>query len=1121
MTHPESSRDRLAALSPAQRQRILERLRTKKLAQRTPLVREPHRGRPVAASFQQQRMFLHEQLNPGVPAYHMPLVVRLRGPWQADLIEFAINHLVARHEVLRTVYSADGAGCWQRILDAVHIELPYRRVHPGKGLSVEEAARAAAQTWILEPFDLERGPPLRALILALGPAEHLLVLALHHIAADGWSLGIIAQEIAEVYLSRIEKREPRLPDLPVQYADYARWQNAALGSGQFDSSIAHWRAELDGAPSEVSLPIDSVEKPGEQRSDRLPWRLEAREWRAVQACAERLQTTPYVVLASAFKALLARYTGQPDVILGCPVANRSLSEVLGNVGLFVNNLILRTRVTPHQSFESLVASVRLTAARAWEHQALPLEKVAEVASTSGPLLKVVHVRSMLVLQNTPFPNIELEGLEFEGVEIGTGATDHDLVLSLREQEGALVGDFHFRATLWGQQTASRWLEAYHSLLLEACLSPRESLARLTSPGAQQLEALTRWQGSTVERGDADNVVTRFRQRVAEAPAAQAMRSGKESLTYGELDRHSEQLARELIQNGITQESVVAVQLERSFQMVVALLGILKAGAAYLPLEPDWPERRVAKVLESAACPIMLVRAEAPDAVKPRIRVLRVGASRDRASGHESHMRDVLAQQACYVIYTSGSTGQPKGVVNTHQALLNRLLWKQSTFPIRAGDRVLFKTPYTFDVSVWEVFWPLICGATIVLSGPGGHREPDYMARLIAEEGVDVCHFVPSMLGPFLDAVQRAPAPDKLRTLITSGEALSPALVRRVWSILPRCQLFNLYGPTEAAIDVSCWSAIPTAELTVVPIGVPIENTKLWVLDEDMDLQPIGVWGELFIGGMGVARGYLGDGRQTAERFVPDLFSGPGHRLYRTGDRARWRPEGTLEFGGRLDHQVKLRGQRIELGEIETRLQSLEGVAAAASALVPRSQDSEILAWVVPCPGAKLDARELRSQLRRELPDAMLPSEVYFLDALPQTDNGKLDRRRLTEPNRSGGARSAARMPRTALERELAELWSAVLGRDVPALGESFFEVGGHSLLLIRLAARIDEQLGHSIPLRWMYDAPTIEGIAAALVAAALQQRFPELDPAQLEALEALSPEALESQLRSSPTGMDV
>ncbi|MFD7992205.1 amino acid adenylation domain-containing protein [Streptomyces mexicanus] len=882
---------------------------------------------PVPLTFQQLRLWFLDRLVPGSPAYNIPVALRLTGPLDVAALRTALTGLVERHDVLRTTVAQVEDG------EPVQVTGPARPVAlPVEAVAGEEELRALVDAEARAPFDLAAGPLYRFRLLRLDAADHVLLLTWSHLVADGWSAAVFSRELSALYRGAAEGRPVRLPPLPLRYADYAVRQRETMRGERLERLLAHWKRVLAGAPAVLDLPTDRP-RPAIQsfRGDAVHFALPADLTARLKELAGATDTTLFMVVLAAFKTLLHRYGSGSDLVVGTPIANRGDTELEGVFGFFANTLALRTSLAGDPSFRELLGRVRSVTLEAYAAQDLPFEKLVDElgldhrSTSHNPVFQVMYAHN-----NTPAPTTELApGLSAASLHGNTGAAKFDLWLSTAEVPDGMRGVLEYATDLFDRASAERLIGHLRTLLEGVTQAPDTPLSRLPLLAAAEREQLVHGWNATDTAHDGTRLLHRLvEEQVARTPEAVAVVHAGRSLTYRELNAWANRIAHRLARHGVGPESVVAVAAERSPELVAALLGVVKAGGAYLPLDPSYPRERLAHMLRDSRAGVLLVQ-EAVRGVLPPFDGTALAL--DGADGEPEHDPDVAVRPdgAAYVIYTSGSTGLPKGVVNTHEGIVNRLRWMQDAYGLTARDRVLQKTPYSFDVSVWEFFWPLAQGARLVSAVPDGHRDTRYLAETIAAEGITVVHFVPSMLRLFL-AERDVPRPAALRLVVCSGEALPYELQQECAARLPGVRLENLYGPTEAAVDVTRWSCRPGDPRELVPIGSPVANTRVHLLDAALEPVPVGVPGELYIGGVQVARGYLARPALTAERFVPDPFAAePGGRLYRTGDLARRLPDGSIEFLGRVDHQIKLRGLRIEPGEIEEALRAHAGVRDTA------------------------------------------------------------------------------------------------------------------------------------------------------------------------------------------------
>ncbi|HEX7314138.1 MAG TPA: amino acid adenylation domain-containing protein [Pyrinomonadaceae bacterium] len=1075
---------RIANLSPEKR-KLLERLMKQERVAVARAVIMPRRDDdgPPPLSFAQQRLWFLQQLEPESPAYNLPSALRLTDALDTDALERSLGEIVRRHESLRTTFDIVGGQPRQFIADARPVRL---NVTDLSGLPADEreaASQRLVEEEIRRPFDLARGPLFRASLFRLGEREHTLLLVMHHIVSDGWSMGVLVRELSTLYAAFRQGTEPELTELPVQYADYAMWQREYLSGEVLEEQLRYWREQLGGGLPALELPADRP-RPAVRsyRGAEMPIGVDARLTEGLRALGRENGATLFMVLLAAFDVLLYRYTGRTDVVVGTPVAGRNRREVENLIGFFVNTLALRTKLDGPVSFRELLRRVRETTVGAFAHQELPFERVVdelrpERDTSHAPLFQV-----MFALQNASDDELELTGVGVEELEAETGAAKLDLRLSALEFDGLSIS-IRYSTDLFDAPRIRLMLEHYRVLLEGVVAAPDASISSLPLlTEGERRQLLVEWNDTARAYPSEKCLHQLCEEQAARTPEAVAVIFEREELTYAELNARANRLARRLRALGVGADTRVGVMLERSTELVVTLLAVLKAGGAYVPLDSSYPRERLSFMLEDAACPVLLTQRRLLDGLQAgRGQVLCVDDPAAFVGFDDEDLAPLTTpDNLAYVIYTSGSTGRPKGAMNTHRAIVNRLLWMQEAYQLTTDDRVMQKTPFSFDVSVWEFFWPLLTGAALVVARPEGHRDSTYLADLVLERQVTTLHFVPSMLQVFLEE-PRVPLCKSLRRVISSGEALPYALQQRFFA-RSGAELHNLYGPTEAAVDVTAWHCRRDAEGTAVPIGRPIANIRTYVLDEHLNPVPVGVAGELHLGGVGLARGYLNRPGLTAEKFIPDPFSPePGARLYKTGDLARHLPGGELEYLGRIDQQVKLRGFRVEPGEIESVINEHPSVRECVVVLSEEGGDRRLVAYVVGGAGSRPEAGELRAHLCARLPEYMVPADFVMLDALPLSPNGKVERVALPAP---GAARADARheyvAPRTPTEAALAEMWAEILRVERVGVTDNFFELGGDSIKGAVFINRLQDRLGEIVHVITIFNGPTVGQLAAYL-----------------------------------------
>lgn len=1033
-------------------------------------------------SFAQARLWFLDQLEPGNPAYNIAFALRLKGLLHPTVLESSINEIVQRHEALRTTFALVNDQLIQVIAPSLFLSLEVvdcQEIPASKRES--EVGRLTTQA-IQQPFDLTQNSLLRAKLLCLDQQEHILLLTMHHIVADGWSAEVFLQEMAAIYTALLTNSRSPLPKLPIQYKDFAYWQRMWLQGEVLTTQLTYWQQQLAGATT-LQLPTDRPRPTvqtyrGAQESLELPTTLTG----ALKDLSRQQGVTLFMLLLAAFQTFLYRYTGQDDISVGSPIANRNRDEIKGLIGFFVNTLVLRTYLGGNPSFKELLGRVRQVALGAYTHQDLPFEYLVEALQPQRDVSYTPLFQVSFTLRNAPqIP--EIPGLELSPLRVESLASQFDLSLAIEITESGLIASFEYNTDLFEAATITRMLGHFQNLLEGIVANPEQRLEELPILSAiQQHQLLVEWNDTQVNYPSVC-VHQLFEAQVEKTPNAIALVFENQQLTYRELNNRANKIAHYLQQLGVKPDVLVGIYMERSLDMVIGLLGILKAGGAYVPLDPAYPQERLAFMLADAQVPLLLAQQHL---VIPPLQTQVVYLDIDvqaltTAQSQENPVSPVKPENLVYVIYTSGSTGTPKGVMNTHLGLCNRLLWMQDAYQLTASDRVLQKTPFSFDVSVWEFFWPLFTGARLVLAKPEGHQDSAYLVQVIAQQQITTLHFVPSMLQVFLEEPELEKC-NSLKRVICSGEALLVALQERFFSLLD-AQLHNLYGPTEAAIDVTFWNCQGGSNQRIVPIGRPIANTQIYLLDQHLKPVPVGVPGELHISGVGLARGYLNRKELTEEKFIANPFSNePRARLYKTGDLARHNPDGTIEFLGRIDHQIKIRGFRIELGEIEAVL--VKHPAVREIVVLAREEqhtDKQLVAYVVPNQNHTPTTSELRNYLKGQLPEYMLPAVFILLDALPLSPNGKIDRRALPAPQ--GLRPSLAEVyqaPHSELERAIASVWQEVLNLEKVGINDNFFDLGGHSLLLVQVNHKLQEFLPQNLSIIELFKNPTINSLTKYL-----------------------------------------
>ncbi|MDX2391908.1 amino acid adenylation domain-containing protein [Streptomyces sp. DK15] len=1044
-------------------------------------------ARPL--SHAQERLWLLHQLDPRTPAYNEPLVYRVRGDLDVPALRTALRHLAERHEILRTslVPVGDGERPVQRVESPARVDLAVEDLRGEGSAAAEAAAAQRIRTDLATPFDLAAGPLFRATLLRTGDRDAYLLLTFHHVVTDGWSTGLVLGELGEAYGAALHGR-PAAPAgaLPLQYADFAAWQRGWLEGGAGEQQLAFWERELAGAPEVSVFPADRPRPPvqsydGGHVRFGLPSALGAR----VVAASREHDVTVYVMLLSAFLLTLHKYTGQRDVVIGTPIAGRHHPDVDRLVGFFANTVPFRSRYEDRASFAEYVRTVGGTCVGVLDHQDVPFEQIVQRLNLQGVTSHSPLVQTVFAYQDHEEQELSLDGVRTEPVAVNGETSRFDVTLFVtRRPDGSFDCDLEFSADLYDRATAERLVTHFLGLLDQVLDAPRTGLAGHRLCTAAERDRLAAWNDTSAEFPADRCLHALVEDQVRATPDAAAVVLGDVELTYAELDARANRLARHLGRLGVEPDDVVGLCMDRSPELVVGLLAILKAGAAYLPLDPEAPRARLTQITADARAQVCLTlghqAANAPEVAH----LVRVDEDREAFATLSADRPDVAVtpRNLVSVYYTSGSTGAPKGVASTHEGWVNRMVWMQKQHDLRPGETVLHKTTLTFDDSALELFWPLMYGGRIALIEPGLHRDPQAVLAAATAYGTVLLQTVPSMLNLLMDGVTPAEraALSALRNTVSSGEALTPAAVRRFRETMPGA-LHNTWGATEVSIDstIRTCDASDAEDAGAVSVGAPFDNNTVHVLDPAFNPLPPGVTGDLYIGGLGLARGYLNDPVKTAQAFVASPF-GDGVRLYRTGDQGYLRQDGSIKFTGRNDHQIKIRGMRVELGEIESVLREHERVQDAVVVAQRTAAGHYRLAGYVTGREAEADpdVESLRRHLAQWLPDHMRPPFLLVMDRLPLNANGKVDRHRLPDPAQNAGRADVGRAPLDGpVQRAVAEIWCEVLELDEVGPDDNFFDLGGHSLIATKVTGRFRARFGLELPLRTVFAAPGLRGFA--------------------------------------------
>jgi amino acid adenylation domain-containing protein len=1085
------------ALTPELREQLTERkseiiafLRRSTLGTDPTLETIPLRPRQtdLPLSFAQARLWFLNHLEGESATYNIPMAFALTGDLNVVALEKSVQTIVERHEVLRTTFELANDTPIQVIHEVAHLNIPVIDLQSlptaEQNSRVQQFVTEAAQ----RSFNLSKDSLLRVTLLRLAEQSHVLMVTMHHIISDGWSMGIFLQELSLLYRAFGANEPSPLAPLSIQYADFAHWQRQWLQGEVLERQINYWKQKLAGAPPLLELPTDRP-RPAMQRfrGQSTPFHLSTDVTQPLKAFSQRSGTTLFMTLFTAFATLLYRYSGQEDIVIGSPIANRNRSQIEPLIGFFTNTLALRTQFHGNPSFSQLLEQVQRTTLEAYDHQDLPFEKLVEELKPERSLSYSPLFQVMFVLENGPDRALNLPGLTLTSLETKNVSAKFDLMLSLAETETGLQGNWDYNSDLFDHSTIERMVGHFQTLLSSIVANPDQLIAQIPLlTAAEQQQMLIEWNHTQVDYPLDQCFPQLFEAQVQRTPDAIAAVYQNQQFTYQQLNDRANQWATVLVQQGIGSETLVALLEERNLNFLTAMLAVFKAGGAYLPLNPQHPSDRIAQVLQQSQVPFLLSSqrwqslVETLDTCPQTLWVERL----DSAPGCVDNLPVRCSPDSlAYVIYTSGSTGTPKGAMLEHRGMLNHLLAKVDALQLSATDRVAQTAAQTFDISIWQFLCPLLVGGRVEIVPQSMVSDPAQLLSLVEQRSISILEVVPSLLLMLLQHLELTGVKislKALRWLLLTGEALPPALCQQWFEIYPEIPLLNAYGPTECSDDVThhLLHQSPQSDWFTIPIGYPLPNTQLYVLDSWLQPVPIGVAGELYVGGAGVGRGYLHSEMLTSKAFIPHPLV-PGQRLYKTGDKVRFRADGSIEFLGRLDHQVKLRGFRIELGEIETILCQHPEVQAAV-VLVREDQPGQfqLVAYVVADSTADVAPQSLRQFLQKKLPDYMLPQAFVRLDALPLTANGKVDRKALPIPEVS--VRTDFAGPRDALELQLMQIWEEVLQVQSIGIRDNFFDLGGHSLLAVSLMARIQQQFGKKLSLAMLFQSPTIAQLATLL-----------------------------------------
>ena len=1076
--------DRIAGLSPEKREALQRLLRRSGVDVVPPGIRPRS---PTAAdlplSFAQRRLWFLDQMEPGRSFYNVVDSILLDEPVDPAIVERSLNEVVRRHEALRTTFEKRHHEPVQVVAPGLELALDVRDFRAGPAGERDAAAARFSTDFAERPFDLAHGPLLRAALMRTNDEVCELLLSMHHIVSDAWSLDLLERELRALYLAFSRGRPAPLPPLPIQYADFALWQRDWLRGDALASQVAYWTRVLAGAPHVLDLPIARPRPPAPTYRGAAQSRLvSAHVAQALRALAQREGATLFMTTLAAFNVLLARYTDQHDIVVGTPVAGRNRAETEPLIGFFVNTVVIRTDLSGDPTFRTVLRRTRAVCLGAFAHQELPFEMLVEALQPDRDLSR--NPLFQVTFQCSSVSGVDDEGPGRDGAvpDVQPTTAKFDLTINVWDGGGALRVQADYSTDLFDDAAVTRLLQHFERVLGRVAEEPEATVASLSLlSDDDRRRAIEEWNQTATPYPRESSLGELFDRQAAATPSAIAVSCGDETLTYGELNARADTLARRLRALGVGPESVVGLFMERSTEMIVGMLGILKADGAYVPLDPEYPAQRLAFMVRDAGIGVLVTEtdraASAPDVECAVV----VDASQPSAAGEaRALLGTATAESAAYVIYTSGSTGTPKGVVVTQRAVA-RTVCGTNYLQLGPGDRVAQASIAAFDAATFEIWGALLNGATVVILPRDVLLLPERLGELLRHLRITTLFVTTAVLNQVAARAPRAFA--SLRCLLFGGEAADAGSVRQILDRGAPQRLLHVYGPTEST-TFAAWhpvEAVP-AEAVSIPIGRPLANTEIYLLDARQQPVPVGVVGELCIGGDGLARGYLHDARRTAERFVPSPFgAAPGRRLYRTGDLAKYLPGGAIEFVGRRDGQVKIRGHRIELGEVEALLREHPQVHDVVALCRQDARgDKRLVAYVAARPGHELGVSGLRAHLARLAPAYMMPSSFVTLAELPLTPNGKIDRAALPAPEHVALPPADAGGIRTPTEETVARIFAAILQVKAVSADANFFELGGHSLLATQVVSRVRETCQVEVPLRAVFTAPTVGALAAII-----------------------------------------
>ena len=1085
--------ERTKNLSPAKRALLELRLKKQqKLHPQIPPLVPQLRSEPTPLSFAQQRLWFLHQWNPTSTQYSLVVAYRLTGSLQIEALQRTIDTLVERHESLRTTFSLEGETPHQHIQPAQSGYLSILKLSPEEKERGEARAMHLLQEEVRKPFDLSQGPLFRPTLIQIAPEDHILILVLHHIITDGWSMQILYKELSLLYRDFAVHKPSSLSPLPIQYPDFAIWQRTWLQGEVLNNQLIYWKNQLRGMPPYLEILSDLPRPPiqshkGAARTITLPAQLT----KALHRISQEQGCTLFMTLLTAFKVLLSRYTGQSDIVIGSPIANRTQQELEGVIGFFVNTLALRTKIHNNLTFCQLLGQVQKVCLDAYTHQDLPFEKLVEELHPPRDPSRSPLIQILFQVQNATSPPTTFPELEVKRLKIATTTSKMDLNFSIVEHPEGLTGHMEYDTALYQERTIIDLLAHFQILLDGIVNNPDQMIAELPLLSTDEGTTITEVWNATIRPYPHDCCIHQlFDSQVAQTPEAIAVICNHEQITYRQLQSLATLLGHHLQQLGVQVESRVGLYVERSLETIIGILGILKAGGTYVPLDPTYPTERLAYMIRDAEIDIILTQGHLRDTLLSilnkqkdvshrTIHVLSLDS--DWILGLDLarpfHVPHTQPQILAYVIYTSGSTGQPKGVEVSHAAVA-RLVFGQEYIPFSDKEVFLQLASLSFDAATLEIWGSLLHGARLVL-WPNQTLSVDTIKEVLQEHQISTLWLTAALFHQMVD--QQLQGFHSIKYLLTGGDVVSPSKVQRTFELLNHTTVINAYGPTENTTFTTCYvmKTKDHVHQRALPIGQPIANSQVLLLDRNQRLVPIRIPGELYIGGAGLARGYLNQPILTAERFIPHAWSNqPGSRLYKSGDQGRYQEDGTIEFLGRRDYQVKIRGFRIELGEIETALNTHSAVQESLALAVEDSTgDKRLVAYLVTLTENQPTVGDLRHFLADIIPSYMIPNTFIFLEAFPITSNGKIDRAQLPTVEETPVSSQSYRAPRNSIETQIVTTWETIFGRHPIGVNDNFFDLGGESLLAVRLCAELEKSFPGKVSIPMIFQSQTIEQLA--------------------------------------------